>query len=152
MLASRFARHHRNRYSSRGFTLLEVLFASVVLTVGLLGLLVMVVTSISTNNRNKLDTNGTLIAQATLEAIASVPGNSTTAVTVVDCNPASSSASHTVSTTGSAGGAGANLNSSGNIDFTEALGSVPSNYSMQYYACQASTGDRWAIYDVRWNI
>jgi len=23
---------------------------------------------------------------------------------------------------------------------------------MQYYGCQASTGDRQAIYDVRWNI
>jgi hypothetical protein len=70
-------------------------------------------------------------------------------VTITDCNPTSSSASHSISTTGSTTGAGAPLTSGGQIDFTAA---TVSGYSMTFYSCQASTGDRQTLYDVRWNI
>jgi hypothetical protein len=83
-----------------------------------------------------------------------VPANATASstpssnVTVTDCNPTSSAASHTLNTLGSSGGAGAAL-TGGAIDFGQ---STVSGYSMIYYGCQASTGDRQATYDVRWNV
>jgi Tfp pilus assembly protein PilV len=149
MLVAGFGPKHRQRRSDRGFTLLEVLFAGVVLTIGLLGLLTMVLTAINSNNRSKLDSNGTLIAQMTLETIASVPGNAITTVTITDCAGTAHSA---LSTTGSNAGAGANLDSNGNIDFTQTYSGVTAGYAMLYTACQASTGDRATTYDVRWNI
>ena len=149
MLVAGFVLRRRQRRLDRGFTLLEVLFAGVVLTIGLLGLLTMVLTAISANNRSKLDSDGTLLAQMTLETIASVPGNATTTVTITDCAGTTHSS---LSTTGSNTGAGANLDSNGNVDFTQAYSSVTAGYAMQYVTCQASTGDRQITYDVRWNI
>ena len=84
----------------------------------------------------------------TIEAIAAVPANTTTSMTIVDCNPTTSAASHTISTTGSAGGAGAPL-TGGIIDFSQA---TVSGYAMTYFGCEASTGDRQTTYDVRWTI
>ena len=138
--------------SQRGFTLLEVMFAAAVLGIGLLGLLGLITTAIASNNRNKLDSSATLISQMVAEQIATVPGNASTNVTITDCNPITSSASHTVSTTGTSSGAGANRDGSGNIDFTQAYSGVTANYAMLYYACAASTGDRASTYDVRWNV
>ncbi len=83
-----------------------------------------------------------------VEMIASVPANAATSMTIIDCNPSGSSASHSVYTSGSGSGAGAPL-SGGAIDFTQA---TVTGFSMTYYGCQASTGDRQALYDVRWNI
>jgi prepilin-type N-terminal cleavage/methylation domain-containing protein len=141
--------------SQAGFTLIELMFAALVMLVGVTGGLLLVLTSLATNNRDKMDSSGTTLAQMTMEMIASVPANATLSstpssnVTATDCNPISSSASHTINTLGSSSGAGAPLTSGGAIDFTQ---STVSGYSMTYYACQASTGDRQAIYDVRWNI
>ncbi len=132
-----------------GMSLLELMIACLVLTIGLLGAMVLIATTIANNGRNKWDSTATLLSQMTLETIAQVPANSTNTVTIVDCNPSSGSASHTLNTAGSLGGAGAPLNGNGDIDFTQA---TVSGYSMQYYNCQASTGDRQQLYDVRWNV
>jgi prepilin-type N-terminal cleavage/methylation domain-containing protein len=147
-----FQKNRFIRNTQRGFTLLEMVFAAAVLGIGLLGLLGLITTAIATNNRNKLDSTSTLLAQMTAERIATIAANATTSVTITDCNPSTGSASHTVSTTGSTTGAGANLDGSGNVDFTQSFASVTSGYAMLYYACAASTGDRAAVYDVRWNI
>ena len=137
-------------------SLLELMIACLMMVVGLLGPMALVLTTIANNNRSKWDSTATLLAQMTLEAIASVPANATASstpgsnVTVVDCNPSSSSAAHAVNTLGSTGsGAGAPLLSTGDIDFTAA---TVSGYSISYYNCRASTGDRQELYDVRWNI
>jgi len=135
--------------SQTGFTLLELLLAGVVMLVGLSGGLLLVLMAVSSNRRNNLDSSGTILAQMTMEMIASVPANSNSSVTVVDCNPTSSSATHTISTIGSNSGSGAALTSGGAIDFTQAQ---VTGYSMLYYSCQASTGDRQIIFDIRWNI
>jgi prepilin-type N-terminal cleavage/methylation domain-containing protein len=137
------------RYSQAGFTLLEMAIASFVLVVGLLGGMALLIMAMANNNRSKLDSTATVLSQMTLELIGSVPANSSATVTVVDCNPTTSSASHTVSTAGSSSGLGGPLTSGGNMDFTQ---SAVSGYSMTYYSCQASTGDRQATYDVRWNV
>ncbi len=60
-----------------GMSLLELMIACLVLVVGLLGGMILITTTIANNNRNKWDSTGTLLAQKTLEAIASVPANAT---------------------------------------------------------------------------
>jgi Tfp pilus assembly protein PilV len=143
---------HRNggvRNPEAGFSLVEMVLASLVLLVGLTAGMLLILTAMANNNRSKMDSTATILSQMTIEMIAAVPANATTNMTVVDCNPNSGSASHTIYTTGSSGGAGAPLTSGGSIDFTQ---STVTSYSMTYYSCQASTGDRQALYDVRWNI
>lgn len=149
-------RFFRGSRGEAGMSLLELMIACLMMVVGLLGPMALVLTTIANNNRSKWDSTATLLAQMTLEAIASVPANATASstpgsnVTVVDCNPSSSSAAHAVNTLGSTGsGAGAPLLSTGDIDFTAA---TVSGYSISYYNCRASTGDRQELYDVRWNI
>jgi prepilin-type N-terminal cleavage/methylation domain-containing protein len=145
------ATEHRNRADRNpesGFTLVEMLIAALVLLVGLTAGMALIISAMANNNRSKMDSTATILSQMTIEMISSVPANLTSSVTVVDCNPNSSSASHTLYSTGSGGGSGAPL-SGGAIDFTQ---SAVTGYSMTYYSCQASTGDRQALYDVRWNI
>jgi prepilin-type N-terminal cleavage/methylation domain-containing protein len=131
--------------SQRGFTLIELMIALLVLAIGLTGGLLLVLTAMANDSRSKADSTATVLSQMTIEMIASVPANSTATVTIKDCN----AASHTMSTTGSGSGAGAPLTSGGAIDFTSA---TVANYSMTFATCAASTGDRQANYDVRWNI
>lgn len=137
------------RNSQQGFTLLELMIAALVLAVGLTGGLLLVITSLANDNRSKMDTTATVLSQMTLEMVASVSANSSATVTITDCNPSSGSANHTINTAGSGGGSGATLTSGGAIDFTS---SAVSGYSMSFYTCQASTSDRQALYDVRWNV
>ena len=136
------------RSPKAGFTLVEMVIAAFVLLVGLTAGMVLIVTAMANNNRSKMDSSATVLSQMTLEMIATVPANVVSNVTVVDCNPSSGSASHTIFTSGASGGAGAPL-SGGAIDFTQ---SKIIGYSMTYYSCRASTGDRQALYDIRWNI
>jgi Tfp pilus assembly protein PilV len=144
------------KHDERGLSLLELMFASLVMVIGLMGAMVLIATTIGNDNRSKWDSTATLLSQMTLETIASVPANATasstpsTNLTINDCNPSTSVAAHSVNALGGAGnGAGAPLLGNGDIDFSAA---TVSGYSMQYYNCQASTGDRQMIYDVRWNI
>ena len=146
--------HSRRSRSEAGSSLIEVLVAGLVFMVGLMGGMTLIVTAIASNNRSKMDSTATLIAQKTLEKIASVPANATatstpsSTVTITDCNPDSSQVTHFVDTLGTSGGAGAAL-SGGNIDFSSAK---VTGYSMTYYACQTSTGDEQGRYDVRWYV
>lgn len=137
------------RNGQAGFSLLELLIATLVMVVGLGGAMTLILTAIANNSRASLDTTSTILSQMTLEMIASVPANAGSSVTVTDCNPSSSLASHTIDTAGNGSGAGAPLTSGSAIDFTQ---TVVSGYSMTFYSCQASTGDRQTLYDVRWNI
>jgi Tfp pilus assembly protein PilV len=137
------------RHPQAGFTLIEMLIAACVLIVGLMGGMALIITAMANNNRSKMDSTATVLSQMTIEGIASVPANSNSSVTITDCNTSGTSTSHTISTTATSLGAGAPLTSSGKIDFTQ---STVSGYSMIFVACQASTGDRQASYDVRWNI
>jgi Tfp pilus assembly protein PilV len=142
---------HKNsaiRNSKAGFTIVEMMIASLVLVSGLTACMMLIITAMANDGRSKNDSTATLLSQLTMEMISAVPANSTNTMTVVDCNPTGTSASHTISTTGSGTGAGAPL-SSGAIDFSQA---TVAGYAMTYYGCQASTGDRQMLYDVRWNI
>lgn len=140
--------------SQRGASLVELMVAMLVLAVGLLGPVVLISTAISTDNRTKLDTNGTLLAQTILEQIATHSSSGPATFTITDCRPAAQGGPQTWTidtTAANSPGAGGNLNSSNYIDFTQAYTAVPANYKMQYVAC---TPDAQAVYtyDIRWNI
>lgn len=140
--------------SEAGMSLIELLFAGFVLTIGMLGSLIMITIAISTNQRNKTDTVGTALGQLVIEQIATLPTTdlTVTSITLKDC--AVPVVSHTVSVVAAAqsntAGAGAPLITSpstnpnlGRIDFTQA---AVSGYQMDYYTCGGIT------YDVRWNV
>ncbi|PYU09979.1 MAG: hypothetical protein DMG29_18415, partial [Acidobacteria bacterium] len=92
-----------SEHDERGLSLLELMFASLVMVIGLMGGMVLITTTIANNNRSKWDSTATLLSQMTLEKIASVPANATGALTITDCNPSPSAASHSLSV--GAGGA-----------------------------------------------
>jgi Tfp pilus assembly protein PilV len=137
-------------------TLIELMVAMVVLTIGLMGIAGLIVASISTNGRNKRDSTGTMLAQMVIEQISAMPASSSALATgITDCT----GAVLPVSTVGAAApnGAGARIyssaavpaNLSSNIDFTQAVGAVPANYKMTYTTCGG--GQRY-VFDIRWNI
>jgi Tfp pilus assembly protein PilV len=135
-----------------GATLIEVMVAGLVFMIGLMGGMTLVITAIANNNRSKMDSTATLIAQKTMEKIASIPADAiatstpSSTVSITDCNPDSTQATHSINALGSSTGEGAPLAGS-NINFGA---TKVSGYWMTYYACQTSTGDRQGSYDVRW--
>ena len=140
-----------SRTPQSGMSLIELMIAMVVLVVGMLALMTLVTTAITTNNRNKLDTTGTMLAQTVLEGIAAQPATVNSTFTLTDCNPAGA-ATWTIATAGAASpGAGANIDATtGNIDFTQAYSGITANYAMKYVVCGVSGGQ--STYDVRWNV
>src|SRR4051794_16196079 len=76
----------RSQARERGMSLLELMFAMIVLAVGMLGAMTLMVVGISNNGRNKKDTTATILDQQILEEFATLqqyPKAST--VTINDC-------------------------------------------------------------------
>ena len=146
--------HKQNRNTQAGMSLIELMIAMVVLVVGMLAALAMVVMAISTNNRNKLDTTGTMVAQMVLENIAAQAASSINQLEVTDCQ----GTVHTISTEGAADpGAGATVDedaaaplSPGDIDWKQAFADIKDNYKMQFVTCDDAGIE--STYEVRWNI
>src|SRR5512143_2727408 len=132
------------RKGQRGMSLIELMIALTVLTVGLAALMGLLVTAIGTNNKNKLDTGGTLAAQAVLEAIAAQPGGAD--VKIYDCagNPIVVKTAPDTSVLLWTSGPFA-----GDVDFTQTSG-ITGNYSASYVGCGPAGAS--ATYDVRWRI
>lgn len=127
----------------KGFTLVELMVAMFVLTVGVLGGMVMILLGMTRDNTNRMDTTATNAAQAVLEVIAAVPANSTPPLTVTDClgNVLP------LTTAGSAGGSGATLAPNGDVDFTQP---AVAPYQINYTVC--GTNGLTVAYDVRWRV
>jgi hypothetical protein len=135
--------------------LIELLIAIVVLAIGLGGLLVLLVSSMYTNNRSGKDTTSTMVAEHVLEQISAQPADSVATLTITDCAGTGWTINTAGATLGSgnsgaSGGNGANLLNTGIIDWTQDYGNIPANYAMKYVACGA--GGAQTIYDVRWNV
>lgn len=134
--------------SEQGITLIEVLLGSAVLAVGSLGMAGLLVNTIATNNRNKINSTQTMLSESVVEHVSSTligTGESS----ISDC------AGHNYTVGTLAGGANLNVAAS-EIDFSENIASDPSktNYHMDYYLntpC-ATTGALLAVYDVRWHV
>jgi Tfp pilus assembly protein PilV len=131
-------RRRKHKGSEAGISMIEVLFAGLVITIGSVGLMALIVTAIGTNNRNKLDTNSTLAAQMVMEEIKSQITTGA-APSIVDCG------GNTWNILTAPGGA---LLGGGQIDFGE--NPAPAGYSMQYVLCTANGVQ--SRYDVRWNV
>ncbi len=147
----------RGTVGQHGFMLLELLISMVVLSVGLGGLLALMLSAMYTDNRSGGDTSATMVAEHVLEQISAQPANasSTTLIPLTDCAANSWSISTQGAAMGTAGnatngGLGANLTTGGVIDWTQDYASIPANYKMLYVACGA--GKRQVTYDVRWDV
>ena len=147
---SNYAPRERGRSAERGISLVELVIAISVLAIGMAGLAVLFSTAIMNNSRSKGDTSGTMLTQTVLEKIAAQPANLVANLTATDCNSAGATV-WPIATTGAASpGAGANIDNTGAIDFTQAYAAVTANYKMLYVACGA--GGQQTTYEVRWNI
>ena len=135
--------------------MLESLIAMIVLAIGLGGLSSLLMASLYTNHRSSQDTSSTMVDEHVLEQIRAQPANSATALTVSDCagtawNISTQGHAQGAGSGGSYGGDGATLTSGGVIDWTQAYGTVPAGYAMQYVDC--GNGGRQTVYDVRWDL
>ncbi len=145
-------------------SLLELMIAMTVLTVGMLGSMVMILTAMESNSRNKTDNLATILDQEVMEKFATLNNYPKAgSATIYDCALNGGNAdSHLVSLgqgTYASGGSGATLYTTstapagynvGDIDWSQAsptlATSTTAGYAMMYQTC---SGD---IYEVRWNI
>lgn len=126
----------------RGMSLMELLIAIVVLTVGVAGCVAAIPFAIKTNFSNRQQSNSTVLAQMVMERLLGTP-SSAASTSITDC----AGTANTINTTGSAGGgSGASL-VSGAVDYSQ---TAVAGYSMNYTTC-GSNGQQM-VYDVRWNI
>jgi prepilin-type N-terminal cleavage/methylation domain-containing protein len=136
---------HSSGTRSRGFSLIELMIAMVVLAFGLVGGAAVISTAIASNGRSRFDTTATALAESTMEKIVAIPSRAQGAAastSLTDC------AGTTFPVSTAPGGAplitaGA---FAGYIDFLQPA--VP-NYSMLYATCSAASN---TVYDVRWRV
>ncbi len=136
-------RRRRQSRNESGITMIELMIAGMVMVVGFLGMMILITTAIATNNRNKMDTNATLVAQMVLEEIRSDVQTGATP-TLTDCGGTTWNIGIGSTTIGASTGAPL---TGATVDFTQ---STVSNYYMNYMVCTANGGQ--ATYDVRWNV
>lgn len=147
-------RFPKSSRGQRGASLIEMMIALVVLTIGLLGSMALVGVAINGDYRSKNDSTSTALAEMVAAKISAVPvcsgscGAAAT-VTVTDCTGTVHNINVTDANAGS--GTGANLTSSGSIDYSQAFGAVTSKYAMDYVVCGVENGLQ-TTYDVRWNV
>jgi Tfp pilus assembly protein PilV len=130
--------------------MIETLMAAGILVIGSIGMLSLIVSAIATNNRNKMDSTQTMLAESILEQISSTftPNNGPGTSTLVDCAGNSWTIDTTISTSGSSGAA----LSGSSIDYSQT--SPPAGWYMNYVMntpC-STTGILQGTYDVRWHL
>lgn len=140
-------RHGRNA----GFTLIEMMMALAVLAIGLGALTIVFYNSMATNSNNRFDAGATALSQMIMEQIAAQPANATQYILLTDC--AGNSFRVDLTAAAATAGAGATLDSSGNIDWTKTAPTQATSSAQGFYvyytACGASGSQ--PIYEVRWN-
>lgn len=136
----------RGRRGERGFSLIELLMALAMLTVGMAGIAVMVVSSMYTNFNNKQDTTATMLSQLVMSQITSQTANGTSP-TITDCKP------QTWTLNTAVGGAtlydttAPSPFQAGDVNWSDSYTTLAaSNYAMRYQTCSGAT------YEVRWNV
>jgi prepilin-type N-terminal cleavage/methylation domain-containing protein len=140
------------RFRQSGMTLLELLIAITVLSIGMLGASVMIVAAMKSDARNRNDTAAVVLDQEILERFATYanyPKSGT--VTVPDCGTNIANNVHLANVAGAfAPGNGAALTATGDIDWTQPAPTMATptvaGYAMDYQTCNGDT------YEVRWNV
>jgi Flp pilus assembly protein TadG len=125
-----------------GVGMIEMMIASLILAIASLSILGLISVSIVTNNRNKMDSTGTMLAQSVIEQVkATLIGTGNASLT--DCDGTDWAIE---TSTGGAALTGVS------IDFTEA--SPPADYYMNYVMRSpcTTTGAEGITYDVRWRV
>jgi len=135
----------RSKKRSEGFSLVEILLAMVILSVGLRAIIGMIVSASLTANSTKVDTTATMLADTVLEQLSAHDVTNAGNFTIKDCLGVDNTVAH-VSGAAPAGN-GSPLNAANDIDFT--AGKV-ANYQMDFVTCGAA-GVR-NTFDVRWNV
>lgn len=141
--------------------MIELMISMVVLSVGLAGVLVLLLTAMYTDKRSSNDTGSTMVAEHILEQITAQGLQVNTALQITDCagnviNVATARATLGAGNGGAYGGNGAALTQTGIIDWTQAFAAVPTDpasgapYGIEYVACGAA--GRQVSYDVRWDV
>lgn len=125
--------------------MIEVMLASLLLVISSLSMIGLIISSIATNNRNKIDSTQTMLAESVIEQIHStIIGSATSSLT--DC----AGTVHTIETDPDSGNSP--LDDSGiKIDFTE---DTVDGFHMDYVVntpC-TPTGTLQGAYDIRWNV
>jgi len=159
-----------------GITMIETLMAAAILVIGSIGMLSLIIASIATNNRNKMDSTQTMLAQSILEQVASTftPNNGPGTSSLVDC--AGNTWTIDTTTTGSTDTGSALSGSS--VDYSETsppalwhmnyvmatscnatptviascLDSTGMNYTTTTTPCSATGSTGLGTYDVRWHL
>jgi type II secretory pathway pseudopilin PulG len=161
-IRSRRARY-RARRGERGISLIELLIAMTVLTVGMLGSMIMILVGMESNTRNKTDSSAVVLDQEILEMFATLNNYPKLgAVIIYDCGLTAGLANqHNASLVEGPfpGGAGAPLYTAGNAPLPSQVGDIDwtqptpvlatsavNGYAMRYQTCSGDT------YEVRWNI
>lgn len=156
------------RKGQRGFTIIELMIAMVILAIGLGGLLVLFATAMNTNAKNTRDTGGTMAAQEILEQITAQPAAQGSApITVTDCagnqflvatdggapvaNPANVAGNGAPVVPASGQGVGF----PGDIDWSQGPPTQATNAAAGYYIPKFATcgaGAARVQYELRWNV
>lgn len=137
-----------------GMSLIELMFAMVILAVGLGSLSILFIFASQTNSKNGKATSSTMLAQQVLEQISAQHPDSVQVITLTDC----AGNQWNIKTVGAAGpaGVGAQIATAagnpfyGGLDPSQAYAAIPAGYAMQYSDC--AVNGRATVYDVRWNI
>ena len=142
-----------------GFSLLEFLIAMTVLTIGVGGLLPLLLASITLDKKAAGDTTAVMVAEVVLEQMSSQSSTSGALPNPMqDCatppnswNVSEADAIVGAGSGGAYGGNGAQLTNQGTIDWTQAYAAIPAGYAMRYVAC-STTNDTPVTYEVRWDV
>jgi prepilin-type N-terminal cleavage/methylation domain-containing protein len=154
---------YRARLGERGMSLIELLLAMTVLTIGMLGSMILIMVGMQSNTRNKTDSTAVVLDQEILEMFATLNNYPKSgAVTIFDCGLTAGAVNqHNAALTWGAAPAGngatvytaatAPLPSQvGEIDWTQPTPTLATSavtgYAMRYQACNGDT------YEVRWNV
>ncbi len=138
----------RRPVGSRGFTLIETMFAIGILTVGVMSVVTLIPFTTGNDYRSRIDTTATFVAMRQLEMLVQQPfdrvnfADGADNINVIDTD------------TTDAVGTGAAL-VGGMIDFSQAEVDVPAGYRRTFTLAQAAAGSlkaNWGDYEVRWNV
>jgi len=145
------------RRSERGFSLIELMAAMLVLAVGLGALTPLLCTGMYADNNSANATTSTMVAEHILEQITGAQANAggNLAGGLTDCAGTNwaitlDAANQGAGSGGTYGGNGAKVTSTGIIDWTQTYANVPAGYAMQYVAC--GNGSHQITYDIRWDL
>jgi len=128
-----------------GFSLIELMIATVVLSIGLTGGAAVISAAIASNGRARFDTGATALAESAMERIVAIPSRATG----TDANTSLKDCAGTTFPINTALGGSALITQgpfAGAVDFSKPA--LP-NYSMQYAVCARGAT---IIYDVRWRV